>query len=208
MKAYKSIDGPATAPNEPCHVFVKYDGSNLRSEWSEKRGWYKWGTRNRTTPITEPIYGEGYNLFLEKYGSGLEQIFRQKKIPNALVYFEFFGSKTFAGMHKPDDPKSVVLFDVNVHKKGILDPEEFLFLFGHLKVAELLETSQMGDGLVEAIRTGTIGCESEYEIRNEIPEGVICKGGKGHSLWMAKIKTHKYLQELKNCFQNDWEKYY
>jgi hypothetical protein len=38
-------------------------------------------------------------------------------------------------------------------------------------------------------------------------EGVICKGGTGHRLWMGKIKTLAYLEELKRRFKDKWKMY-
>ncbi len=41
MLAYPEIPGPAKAPlGRPCIAFAKYDGSNLRFEWTPKRGWH------------------------------------------------------------------------------------------------------------------------------------------------------------------------
>ena len=71
MKTYPSIDGLAKAPHKPCYTFVKYDGSNLRFEWSKKRGWYKFGTRKTMIDQNTPVFGSAIPMFLEKYGDGL-----------------------------------------------------------------------------------------------------------------------------------------
>jgi len=44
MKSYPSIPGKHTN-GIPLTVFDKLDGSNIRAEWSKKRGFYKFGTR-------------------------------------------------------------------------------------------------------------------------------------------------------------------
>ena len=45
MEQYPHIEGSTKAPiGEPCIAFYKYDGSNLRFEWSPKKGWHKFGT--------------------------------------------------------------------------------------------------------------------------------------------------------------------
>lgn len=214
MKSYPSIDGPSKAPKKPCYVFVKYDGSNLRAEWSRKRGWYKFGTRKCMVDSTDPIFGKAPELFVAKYGDDLEEVFRKDKffrsVDSVVVFFEFFGSKSFGGMHFPDDPAwDVVLFDVNPVKKGFLGPKDFVKHFGHLKIAELLCTANMGEELIQNVRQELIPIESKYEIRAEIPEGVICKGGDGiHDFWMAKIKTNRYKEELKRRYEVDWIKYW
>jgi len=118
MKTYPSIGGPSSGHHKPCYAFVKYDGSNLRFEWSKKRGWYKFGTRKTLLDENHPIYGPAIPLFLQKYGDGLEAVFGKEKlfrgVENVIVYAEWFGSQSLAGMHKPwDHKRDIVLFDVN-----------------------------------------------------------------------------------------------
>lgn len=211
MKTYWSIDGPSKAPRQFCYTFVKYDGSNLRAEWSRKRGWYKFGTRKCMINETDEIFGRAIPLFKQKYGDDLEKVFKTEKlfngVQNVVAFFEFFGSKSFAGMHFPDDTAwDVVLFDLNLHKKGMLGPKEFLDSVGHLKVAELIQSGNLNEELIEGVKNGTIDCASKYEVTTEVPEGVICKGNKGHDLWMCKIKTAMYKEELKKRYITDWEK--
>ena len=40
-------------------AFGKYDGSNIRAEWSQKKGFYKFGTRKR---LLDESYTEGAGL--------------------------------------------------------------------------------------------------------------------------------------------------
>ncbi len=215
MKQYPSIDGPTKAPRQPCYAFVKYDGSNLRAEWSKKRGWYKFGTRECMLDETDPVFGKAPDLFKNKYGDDLIKVFRTDKrfrsIDNVIVFFEFFGSKSFGGMHFPDDPAwNVVLFDVNPIRQGILGPKEFIDHFGHLEIAELVYTGNMGEELIKNVREELIPIDSKFDVRAEVPEGVICKGsvtGK-HNLWMCKIKTDRYKEELRKRYQSDWIKYW
>lgn len=214
MKSYLSIDGPTKAPRKPCYVFVKYDGSNIRAQWSKKRGWYKFGTRNCMLDESDPIFGRAASLFTQKYGDDLAKVFKSEKVfrgvDNVVVFYEFFGTKSFGGMHFPDETAwDVVLFDVNPIKKGMLGPKQFIDLFGHLKVAELITQGNMGEEMIQNVRKELIAIESKYDVKAEIPEGVICKGGGGnHDLWMAKIKTERYKEELKRRYRVDWEKFW
>lgn len=212
MKTYPHIDGPDKAPRKPCYVFVKYDGSNIRAEWSKKRGWHKFGTRTQLLDETDPIFGRAPLFFQAKYGDDLAKVFTTEKsfrsIDRFTVFFEYFGSQSFGGMHYPDDPKwDTVLFDVNPHRKGILGPKEFLDIFGHLQIAELVCQCNMGEELIQNVRKELIDINSKYDVRAEIPEGVIVKGGDGskHDLWMRKIKTERYKEELKKRYRMDWE---
>ncbi len=213
MKQYPSIPGPSGGQHKICYAFVKYDGSNIRAEWSRKRGWYKFGTRNCLLDDKHPIFGPAIPLFLDKYGDGLVDVFKKEKyfhgVDNVIVFAEWFGAQSLAGMHKPwDHKRDIVLFDVNPHKKGFLGPKEFLDMFGHLPVAEVAWQGNFGPWLIEAVRKEEIDIESKYEVKAEVPEGVVCKGGRGHEFWMAKIKTERYKEALKLLYEADWEKYW
>jgi len=212
MKEYPSIPGPSKAPCEYCYSFLKIDGSSTRIEWSKKQGWYKYGLRHTMLDVAHPVFGRTIPLFLNKYGDDLEKIFKIDKsfrgVQSVIVFCEFFGSKSFAGMHLPDDEYDVVLFDVNPHKKGILGPKEFLDIFGHLQIAELVHQGNFDETLIESVRKETLDLTSKYKVKNQVPEGVVCKGGSGHKLWMSKIKTDRYREELKKRYQANWEKYW
>jgi hypothetical protein len=213
MKAYPSIPhSGAIDKKELCHVFVKYDGSNLRFEWSKKQGWYKFGTRKTMFDSSHPMYGVAIELFRQRYADGLEHVFKtSKKFKNAtnvIAFAEWFGSESFAGQHLPNDPKNIILFDINIHKKGLMSPREFLDDFGHLEVAELLDKRVIDDEFIAQVRNGEFDCSSKFPIANKVPEGVVCKGSDGHDLWMCKIKTQNYHDELKKVLGENWTKYW
>ena len=67
-----------------------------------------------------------------------------------LVFCEWFGARSFAGLHEDGDPMELVLFDVNAHKRGLLGPGQFLAHFGHLPVAESVYEGEMDEGLIAA----------------------------------------------------------
>ena len=214
MKQYPSIPNSKKAPQEECFGFIKYDGSNLRFEYSKKKGWHKFGTRHATFDETSEHFGSAISIFQRKYADDLERVFRSQgfhRTDEFIVFCEWFGAKSFAGQHEDDDPKDIVLFDVNVHKKGILSPQQFLEYFGHLKVAECIYRGELNDHLIASVRTSNfdnIDFRSRFAIKQPIPEGIICKGGSGHKLWMCKIKTNEYFAEIKNRRPLDWEDFW
>lgn len=116
LKEYPKIMGSKHAPLKPCIAFVKYDGSNLRFEWSKKRGWYKFGTRKQMFDETHPYFGSAKSLCLNTLAEPLEKIFRTKKEYKSrdcyTVFAEFFGSNSFAGLHKKEDKKELVLLSI------------------------------------------------------------------------------------------------
>lgn len=214
MKTYPSIPGPSKAGNTNCVGFVKYDGSNLRFEWIPKRGWHKFGSRRQLISKDDKIYGKGIDIFLEKYADKLEKTFL--KVPtyanakSITCFGEFFGASSLAGMHRPDDEFDVVLFDVNLHKKGMMNPYEFsLFcMAAEVKGAEIKYRGGLNQEVINSVRDGTMNVQSDYDIRSNIPEGLIFKGGTGHSQWAIKVKTNEYKEALKEHYQSNWIKYW
>ena len=62
-----------------CVAFYKEDGTNMRFEWSKKRNkWYKFGTRNNVITLNDEIYGQGIEIFLEKYSEKLIDVFHTR----------------------------------------------------------------------------------------------------------------------------------
>jgi hypothetical protein len=202
MKEYWSIPHSAKAPREYCYAFYKHDGSNLRFEWHKKRGWNKQGTRHQLFDETHPVFGKAIKLFQDKYAEPIEKKLRDefRGLEEAITFCEFEGPNSFAGIHEPDDVHDLILFDVNIHKRGILEPRAFLDLFGDLHIPELVYQGNLNDPFIEAVRNNTLP--------TKLNEGVVAKGGSGHKLWMTKIKTLEYLQKLKDRKGDDWTKFW
>lgn len=203
MKQYPSIPPAIHHIGQPCIAFYKYDGSNLRFEYSKKAGWYKFGTRERLFDKTDPVFGSAIDLFTNTYGQDIENIIKNDKqlrnVSSIICFAEFFGSRSFAGQHHNNDPKELVLFDVNIHKKGILGPSEFINYFGHLKIAKIIYQGNLTQGFINSVRNNEI---------SDLNEGVIAKGGSGHNLWMCKIKTLAYKEKLKQVYTDKWQQYW
>ena len=115
MEQYPSILGSAKAPlGNPCIAFDKYDGSNLRFEWSPKQGWNKYGTRRQLFDERTPVFGKAVQLFNDTMG---QEIVRRVKDhvrgPQRITAFaEFFGPGSFAGSHIETETQELRLFDV------------------------------------------------------------------------------------------------
>lgn len=193
MKSYPKIEYHNKGPfGEECIAFDKIDGSNLRFEWSHKRGWYKFGSRNVMIDRNNEQFGIGIEIFLNKYGEELDQIFRTKysKIPNFVVFGEFYGTNSFAGQHLDSDIKDVILFDVNQYQRGFIDPNEFIKNFGHLHIPKIIYKGDYNNQLISDIKSN----------KYNLSEGVIVKGTQGKETWMVKIKTQEWLRKVKEKF--------
>ena len=177
-------------------AFDKIDGSNFRAEYSQKRGFYKFGTRTTMIDRSNEQFGIGIDIFLNKYGDELDRIFRTKyrKVESFVVFGEFLGENSFAGQHTESDIKDVVLFDVNQYKRGFINPVEFLSNFGHLDIPKIIYDGKYTNELISTIRNN-----------HNLSEGVIVKGqvkvkNGSDEVWMVKIKTSLWLKKVKEKF--------
>ena len=57
MFHYPSVLGSGGAPQKHCVAFWKHDGSNMRFEWSPKRGWHKFGSRRQLLDESDEVLG-------------------------------------------------------------------------------------------------------------------------------------------------------
>ena len=175
--------------------FEKLDGSNIRAEWSKKRGFYKFGTRQQMIDEKHPQFGKAVTLFLNKYDEGLSRVFTDKKeyreIRNFVVFSEYFGEKSFAGYHETDDIMDIVLFDVNMFQKGWVKPKDFIDNFNHLGIPRLMYHGNFNRSLISDVKEGKF----------DVKEGIMAKGlrrTKGDELvWMTKIKTQDWFDKLR-----------
>jgi hypothetical protein len=202
MKSYPSIDGVSKAPRDQGIAFYKYDGSNLRFEWTKKRGWHKYGTRKRMFDESDPDFGEAIKIFKETFATDLEAIFKKeyRDSQEITVFCEFFGDNSFAGQHK-QEPHKLVLIDVEIFKYGFVSPRDFVNIF----------CKALGDRAAKVIYEGNLNEQFIKDVREgkyPVWEGVVFKGGSKHKLWRTKIKTNAYLTKLKEVYADGWESYW
>lgn len=198
MKQYPSING-GVRHGVPVYIFDKLDGSNVRAEWTRKGGWTKFGRRHGLLDDSNPALIESKALILDLYADDLEREFRKQRWQKATAFFEFYGPNSFAGYHE-DEPHTVTLLDVAVHPKGLLEPRQFLKLFGDLPAgtAALLHHGNFTKNIQEQVAAGTFPGMTY--------EGVVAKGGydrPGCPL-MFKWKSLAWLKRLKEkCGEDD-----
>lgn len=198
MKSYPSI--PASTGQAfrefQAYVFDKLDGSNLRFEWSRKKGWYKYGTRTRLFDDTDPVFGDAVDLFQKTLAQPLHDIAKGERWDAVVVFCEYWGDKSFAGLHEPNDPKRLTLFDVAPYKQGMMGPKEFLKLFGDLDIPAFLGQLNWTRDFVSRVRSG--------EVEGITLEGVVGKAkSKKHDMVTAKAKTQKWIDMVKANFTEE-----
>jgi hypothetical protein len=67
------------------------------------------------------------------------------------VFTEFFGAQSFAGMHKQDDPKQLILFDVQTNQ-DMIDPEQFVQDFSSVNIARVVYRGKLTGRFIEERR--------------------------------------------------------
>lgn len=83
-----------------------------------------------------------------------------------------------------------MLFDVNIHKRGFVLPRQFVKDFGHLDAAHVVYEGPFDKQLIQDVK------ENKFDLK----EGIVAKGVSGnsvHDLWMTKVKTNWWMDELR-----------
>jgi len=209
MIEYPSIDHPSKAPRQPCIAFEKLDGSNIRVKFTQKHGFDLFGSRTQLIDATHPHLGEVIAIFNRDFKPILEP-YLKREFPNQreiIVFGEFFGDRSFAGWHDPEDKtKRFVMFDVLLgHKqREFLKPREFVKRFSIMvPTPKVVYEGNLNDQFIQDVREGKI----------ITGEGVVCKGlqtSGAHrgKMWMCKIKTNEYKKRLEEKFKGEWTKYW
>jgi hypothetical protein len=197
VKTYPTIPS-AVQHGTYVYVFDKLDGSQIRAEWTRKKGWAKFGRRGGLLDDSYPLLSqEAPVLFMDKYAEALEKVFRKQRWDKAVVFCEFWGPNSFAGNHE-DETHDVTLFDVAFDKKGLLEPRKFLKIFGHLDHSTLLAQGNFTKEMQRQVTEGTLPGMTF--------EGVVAKGAyvsPGRPL-MFKWKSAAWLDRLKDyCGENE-----
>jgi hypothetical protein len=200
MKSYPSIDKTIQSKLDII-AFDKLDGSNIRAEWSPKRGFYKFGSRKCLIDERHPNLGKAV-LLIKLQATKLEKVFKKQKWQkNVVCFFEFWGPNSMFGQHRKKDEHQITLFDVSLYKQGLLAPREFIKLFGHLDIPKVLYEGRANKTLVDAVKNSTLD--------GMTLEGIVCKAPnpnkkKTSQPVMFKIKSLAWLEKLREfCAGNE-----
>lgn len=196
-----------------CVAFEKYDGTNLHFRWHRDFGWHAFGTRRDEFNFDNAGEHEfarrhkqlwnAPELFRTSLADQIADVLRGhvtfRESEEVTVFAEYFGEHSFAGLHKNEDAKRLVVFDVMMRDRWILGPLMFLEVFRDLPVARVVFQGRFTGAFAEDVRIG----------KYNVTEGVVCKAGTGgDDLTMAKIKTYAYMKRLKDAFGQNWEQYW
>ena len=200
MKTYPSIPKHYDFVGEPVWAFDKIDGSNIRTEWSKKKGFWKFGSRKRLLGTDQDILAQAEPTFIEQHGEELERIFVDNRWREKVtVISEFHGPSSSFGQHVRGEKFRCTIIDIWIHKKGQLPPRDLVKLFENtdIDVAPLLYRGPLSAEFIEQVRAG--------ELPGVTFEGVVCKGRQvspGRRL-MCKVKSQAWLDQLRSFCGDD-----
>lgn len=194
MKTYPSIS-TMIQMGLPIYAFSKIDGSNIRAEWSKKKGFHKFGSRKRLLGEDQPLLMKAQGLILEQQDI-VAKICEKNRWESIIMFYEFAGQNSSFGNHVETDDHKVWLIDANPYKRGILPPRDFIDHFGSLNHAPLLYHGNCNNALLESVKDGTL--------EGMGPEGIVCKTkGKGNTILMFKIKREDWYLRLREYCNGD-----
>jgi hypothetical protein len=200
MKQYPSITlvKPGSPPGETLYTFEKLDGSNVRFEWSKKRGWWKYAARARLLDETDDLLGPSMKVFNESSAEPLTKYFVDQGWQTAVAFCEFYGPRSFAGLHHPGDEKWSALIDVAADKRGIIDPKDYLKLVEktHVPCPCYLGLCKWNETFLRNVDAG------EWMDAGMGFEGVVGKVMKNKRLFMWKAKTDAWRKAVQNKFDH------
>lgn len=207
---YPKIRDSRDFPLGKCIAFEKVDGTNLHFNWQQGDGWTFMGTRRdefRLDELGQAAFREKHqhiadagHVFREGLCEPLTELLGSDRCQGwneVAIFAEYVGPHSFAGLHKVDDPKQLVLFDVEVNGE-LVDPFEFVEVFSELSIARVVYQGKFTGNFAEAV------CQGKYNVT----EGVVCKTGSRGNVQMCKIKTNAYQALLKKSFGERWQDYW
>ena len=111
------------------------------------------------------------------------------------AFCEFYGEKTFSGLHVDEDPKEIKLFDIMPDDSNLVLPADFKHHFGHLDIAEIVFEGELTKTFITQVRAGEV-VAGEGVVAKGVKTTARRKGKSERNSWMVKIKTQDWLDEL------------
>lgn len=194
MQQYPSID-KQIIKGQDYYIFDKLDGSNIRVEFSVKKGFDKFGTRKKLMSDDSGILNQSKDLILKNEDIILN-IFKKNKWQAGTLFFEFYGPNSFAGFHEELDDFKVSLIDAHINNKGYLEPKEYLKAFeDKIEISPLLHVGKLNSSTIEKIQNGTL--------EGMTFEGIIGKAFLKNKHIRCKVKNKQWIDKLKNRYGED-----
>lgn len=220
MKHYNSIpriQDDGTLKGEEIWAFNKLDGQNFCVKYSTKRKEFgPYGSRKRVVDEGDEQFGKTVEFFknsnipnelkrLVDENSGKKGLFNG--VQEITFFFEWYGENSFAGFHQEGDEMHLALIDIDIKKKGYIEPKDFYDIFGNneiIEIPELIYKGKLTNDFIKSIN------ENDWTDENcqypSVKEGVVCKRStimKGQKMPKVKFKTKWWLNELHKKYDEE-----
>jgi len=221
MKHYDSFENikyDGTLLGEEIWAFNKLDGQNFCAKFSPKQKEFTmFGSKTQNVDESSDQFGNTVRFFKENMSETLADIilFNSKKgglftgVQEITVFCEWYGENSFSGFHIPTDEMRLALIDINLYKKGYIEPKPFNKMFSGFDNIELPEVIYQGKLTQEFIKSIQ---ENDWTQENclyqNVKEGVVCKRStqmKGQRRPQVKVKTNWWLNKLTQSYPDRWK---
>lgn len=228
MKHYDSINriqDDGTLLGEDIWAFNKLDGQNFCVKYSpRKKEFGPFGSRKRMFDETDSQFGDTVKFFKNsKYPEILKEIVKNESgkkgvftgVDEITFFFEWYGENSFAGFHKEGDAMHLALIDVNLKKKGYIEPDNFYKLFclnSEIETPKLIYKGKLNKDFIDHIWEYPV----EEHLKNPgifenepcdiLKEGVVCTRSslmKGQRLPKVKFKTKWWINKLHEKYSDE-----
>lgn len=220
MKHYNSIpriQDDGTLKGDEVWAFNKLDGQNFCAKFSVKNKEFgPFGSRRKLVDETDDQFGKTVEFFknsgipdelkkIVKENSGKGKLFNGAS--EITFFFEWYGDNSFAGFHVDGDRMHLALIDVDIKKKGYIEPKDFYELFGNnpvIEIPELIYKGKLTDEFINEIKNNDWtkdGCKYPT-----VKEGVVCRRStilRGQKMPKVKFKTVWWLTELHKKYDEE-----
>jgi len=219
MKHYDSFDNiniDKSLIGEEVWGFNKLDGQNFCAKYSSKNhDFVMFGSKTQNVDETSDQFGEAVKYFKHNISENLKKIIisNNKKgdifnnVKEITFFFEWYGENSFAGVHVPGETLKLALIDVNIYKKGYIEPKIYWKIFnGKIDIPELIYRGILTKEIISLIQNNI--WNEDNCLYPSVKEGVVFKRStqlKGQRLPKVKVKTFWWLNKLKSLYPTNWE---
>jgi len=214
--SFENINNDKSLIGEEVWAFNKLDGQNFCVKYNARTKQFSdFGSRKCNVDETNEMFGPAVIFFKEKVENILRPIIKKytgkgeifNGADELTFYFEWYGDNSFAGFHQEGDELRLALIDVNIKKKGYIEPKQFYEMFSGvdgLEIPDLIYRGKLNNEFIDSIYNNDWNNpECQYP---SVKEGVVCRRStllKGHRMPKVKIKTKWWLDKIHEKFSSD-----
>lgn len=222
--SFENINNDKLLIGEEVWAFNKLDGQNLCVTYNaKKKAFMEFGSRKCKVDETHEQFGTAVIYFNEKIADKLLPIIKQNSSKGGIFsgadeltfYFEWYGEHSFCGEHQDGDEMHLALIDVNIKKKGYIEPKSFYEIFSlnpDIETPKLIYKGKLNQEFIDYIYNYPVEEHlanpdiSEKEPCDKLIEGVVARRStqlKGQRMPKVKIKTKWWLDKIHTKYSED-----